>query len=282
MGGAVELTVPAAVARAAREFGDAEALAEPGRAQGLRLSYRELDERVTAVTGALIDAGIGPGDRVALWAPNGCRVAAHRAGHAGRGRGAGPGEHAVHRARGAGRDRPQRRAGAVRGRRLPRRGPAGRAAGGGGAPDGGAWTGSALVVRVPEEWDAFLQARAEARWRLCWPRRGGARGGAAGGRQRHHVHLGHHRAEQGRDDLARAVPGRGPGLGGLRAAWPGRPVPGGEPVLPHVRLQGGHPGLPGQRGGAGAAGGLRRGRGDAAGRRPSGSPCCPGRRRSTR
>src|SRR5690242_17918249 len=68
VGGAVELTVPAAVAWAAREFGDAEAVAEPG---GIRLSFRELDERAAAVTGALIDAGIGPGDRVAIWAPNG-------------------------------------------------------------------------------------------------------------------------------------------------------------------------------------------------------------------
>ena len=65
----MELTVPAAVARAARDFGDAEALAVPG---GPRLSYRELGERVTAVSGALIDAGIQPGDRVAVWAPNGC------------------------------------------------------------------------------------------------------------------------------------------------------------------------------------------------------------------
>jgi hypothetical protein len=38
VGGAVELTVPAVLARAAREFGDAEAVAEPG---GVRLSYRE-------------------------------------------------------------------------------------------------------------------------------------------------------------------------------------------------------------------------------------------------
>jgi HIP---CoA ligase len=63
----VELTVPGAVAWAAREFGDAEAVASPG---GPRFSYRELDERTTAVTGALIDAGIEPGDRIALWAPN--------------------------------------------------------------------------------------------------------------------------------------------------------------------------------------------------------------------
>ena len=62
------LTIPAAVARAAREFGDAEALAVPG---GLRLSYRELAGQVEGVSAALIAAGIEAGDRVALWAPNG-------------------------------------------------------------------------------------------------------------------------------------------------------------------------------------------------------------------
>jgi HIP---CoA ligase len=64
----LELTVPAVVAWAAREFGEAEALAVPG---GLRLSYAELEEQVTAVAGALAGSGIGAGDRVALWAPNG-------------------------------------------------------------------------------------------------------------------------------------------------------------------------------------------------------------------
>jgi acyl-CoA synthetase (AMP-forming)/AMP-acid ligase II len=64
----LELTVPAAVARAAREFGEAEALAVPG---GMRLSYAELAERVAGVSAALIAAGIEAGDRVALWAPNG-------------------------------------------------------------------------------------------------------------------------------------------------------------------------------------------------------------------
>jgi len=63
----VELTIPAAVASAAREFGDAEALAEP---DGVRLSYRELHERVGEVARALICDGIGPGDRVAVWCPN--------------------------------------------------------------------------------------------------------------------------------------------------------------------------------------------------------------------
>ena len=88
------VTIPGAVASAAREFGDAPAwadtaladtaladtaladtaladtaLADPGP-DGLRLSYRELDERVTAVAAALIAEGVAPADRVAIWAPN--------------------------------------------------------------------------------------------------------------------------------------------------------------------------------------------------------------------
>src|SRR6202046_3737383 len=63
----IPTTIPAAVASAAREFGDAEALAEPG---GRRLSYRELHERVGEVARALIADGIAPGDRVAVWCPN--------------------------------------------------------------------------------------------------------------------------------------------------------------------------------------------------------------------
>jgi HIP---CoA ligase len=64
----VELTtIPAAVARAAREFGDAPALAEPG---GPRFSYRELHQRVATVARALIAEGVAPGDRVAIWSPN--------------------------------------------------------------------------------------------------------------------------------------------------------------------------------------------------------------------
>ena len=255
----MELTIPAAVARAAREFGDAEAVADPYGPGGVRLSYRELDERVTAVTGALIDAGVGPGDRVALWAPNGWQWVLIALGTLGAGaalvpvstRFTGPEALDVIGRSGA-------RALFVAGDFLgvDRLGALRAAA----AEDDGAWTGSGWSCGCRRSGTRSLRAGSRRRG---GPAAGG--GGAAGGRQRHHVHLGHDRAEQGRDDLARAVPGRGPGLGGLRAAGPGRPVPGGEPVLPHVRLQGGHPGLPGQRGGAGAAGGLRRGRGDAAG-----------------
>jgi HIP---CoA ligase len=63
----VPQTIPAAVASAAREFGDAPAVAEPG---GPRLSYRELHEQVAAVARALIADGIAPGDAVAIWSPN--------------------------------------------------------------------------------------------------------------------------------------------------------------------------------------------------------------------
>ena len=60
-------TIPAAVARAAQEFGDAPALAEPG---GPRFSYGELHERAATVARALIAEGVAPGDRVAIWSPN--------------------------------------------------------------------------------------------------------------------------------------------------------------------------------------------------------------------
>jgi HIP---CoA ligase len=63
----VQLTIPGAVASAAREFADAPALVEPS---GPRLTYRELHERVQAVARALIAEGVAPGDTVAIWSPN--------------------------------------------------------------------------------------------------------------------------------------------------------------------------------------------------------------------
>jgi HIP---CoA ligase len=63
----VQLTIPAALAHAAREFGDAPALAEPG---GPRLSWRELHNRAVTVARAFIAGGVSPGDRVAIWSPN--------------------------------------------------------------------------------------------------------------------------------------------------------------------------------------------------------------------
>jgi acyl-CoA synthetase (AMP-forming)/AMP-acid ligase II len=61
----VKLTIPAALARAATEFGDA--IAEP---DGPRLTYAELHDRVRTAARAFIAEGIEPGDRIAIWAPN--------------------------------------------------------------------------------------------------------------------------------------------------------------------------------------------------------------------
>jgi len=164
----VELTVPAAVARAARDFGDAEALADPLAPGRPRLSYRQLGEQVAAVSGALIDAGIGPGDRVAVWAPNGREWLLTALGTLSAGaalvpvgtRFTGPEALDVIGRSGV-------RALFVAGNFLgvDRLGALMRAAGEGG--EGGALDRLGLVVRVPEEWDAFLQAGslAEARRR---------------------------------------------------------------------------------------------------------------------
>ncbi|MQA83889.1 MAG: AMP-binding protein [Streptosporangiales bacterium] len=59
-------TIPAALARAARRFGDAPAVAD-GREE---LSYAELHERVRTFARALVAEGVQPGDRVAVCAPN--------------------------------------------------------------------------------------------------------------------------------------------------------------------------------------------------------------------
>jgi acyl-CoA synthetase (AMP-forming)/AMP-acid ligase II len=46
---------------------DLEAVVEPGR----RVTYRELGELASSSTRAMMAAGVEPGDRVAIWAPNG-------------------------------------------------------------------------------------------------------------------------------------------------------------------------------------------------------------------
>ncbi len=63
----MELTIPAALASAAGQFGERIAVAEPG---GPRLTYRELHEQAGEVAAALAADGIQAGDRVAIWSPN--------------------------------------------------------------------------------------------------------------------------------------------------------------------------------------------------------------------
>jgi len=59
-------TIPAALAAAATRFADSPALIDPP----VRLTYRELHERVRGVAGGLHALGVRPGDRVAICAPN--------------------------------------------------------------------------------------------------------------------------------------------------------------------------------------------------------------------
>jgi HIP---CoA ligase len=63
----VDLTIPAAVTRAASLYGERIAIAEPG---GPQLTFAELAGRVAGVAGALAEAGVSAGDRVAVWSPN--------------------------------------------------------------------------------------------------------------------------------------------------------------------------------------------------------------------
>jgi HIP---CoA ligase len=63
----VELTIPAALERAASLFGEQTAIAEP---DGPRLTYRQMHARARSIAAALVAAGIEAGDRVAIWSPN--------------------------------------------------------------------------------------------------------------------------------------------------------------------------------------------------------------------
>ena len=59
-------TIPRMVLSAADRFGDAEAVVDGP----LRLTFRQLAERVRVAAGAFASAGIEKGDRVAIRAPN--------------------------------------------------------------------------------------------------------------------------------------------------------------------------------------------------------------------
>lgn len=60
-------TIAEVVAHAAAAFGEREALAD---SDGVRWTFGQLGDQVYRCAGALIAAGVEPGDRVALWAPN--------------------------------------------------------------------------------------------------------------------------------------------------------------------------------------------------------------------
>jgi len=59
-------TIPAALARAASDYAGTEAIVDGG----VRWTFAELADNVYRCAGALTAAGVRPGDRVAIWAPN--------------------------------------------------------------------------------------------------------------------------------------------------------------------------------------------------------------------
>ena len=60
-------TIPSAVMASIERYAESEAVVDGAR----RLTYRELGELVLDSTRAMMAAGVGPGDRVAVWAANG-------------------------------------------------------------------------------------------------------------------------------------------------------------------------------------------------------------------
>jgi acyl-CoA synthetase (AMP-forming)/AMP-acid ligase II len=59
-------TIPAALARALRDYPDLEAFVDGD----VRLTYREYVEQIRIASAAYLASGLEPGDRVAVWAPN--------------------------------------------------------------------------------------------------------------------------------------------------------------------------------------------------------------------
>jgi HIP---CoA ligase len=61
-------SIPGLVRAQARALGDREALVDD--AGTVRLSYQQLDDAMVRSTRAAIAAGLQPGDRASVWAPN--------------------------------------------------------------------------------------------------------------------------------------------------------------------------------------------------------------------
>ena len=225
-------------AAAADRFGDRLAVLDGDE----RLTYAELLHEARTFGAGLVAAGVEPGDRVAIWAPNSARwiVAVLGLFQAG----------AVlvpvnTRFKGAEAVEILRRSDAralvtvtdflgtdyvamlrATGVELP--GLATVVVAAGPTPDG------------TEDWDDVHRPR---------HRRGAGRGRTARRRRRprrpvrHPLHLRHHRRAQGRRADPRAHAAGGHRLGGHDRSHRRRPLPDGEPVLPHVRSEGRHPGV---------------------------------------
>ncbi len=64
----IEQTIGQALSEAADQHGESEAIVSVH--QGVRVSYRELNEQAEMVGAGLLSLGLEPGDRVGIWAPN--------------------------------------------------------------------------------------------------------------------------------------------------------------------------------------------------------------------
>ena len=229
-------TIPQVLDRIADQFSDHDALVTDGSAVHLR----ELRDEVRRAAAAMIDLGVTAGDRVAIWSPNTWHwVVACLA---------------THYAGGVLVPLNTRYTASEAADILARTGAPLLVAAGEflGADKTADLDRDALpelrhIVRVPIDkddgtWDEFV-----ARGRISTAVDARAAGGQARRRLRHPVHLRHHRPQQGRAVRAPAVAGRARGVGGVRPGHQRRPLPVHQPVLPQLRLQGRHPGLPADR-----------------------------------
>ncbi len=203
-------TIPEMVLSAADRFGDAEAVVDGP----LRLSFVEVVDRIRCAAGAFAEFGDRQGRPGRDLGAELRRVDHRRVRADDRGRRAGPGQHPIQ-----GRRRPPTSSAAA----APRPSWSRR--------DSWART-SACPLGVPDD-----------RPEVGLPSRRFAVD-AAGGRPRRrrhlrrHLHLGHHRQAQGRDDEPPPDAADVRGVGDARRPARGRPLPDDQPVLPHLRLQG--------------------------------------------
>ena len=252
-------SIPGLVRAAARGTADREAVVE-GRT---RISYAELGDRVERAAAACIASGVEPGDRVAVWAPNTLDWIVSALGRGHGGRGPGPAQHPLQGHGGGVHPAAQPRAAALRHRHVPR------------ARRTWRRCAAAEVPNCPHLEQVVVLADAAPEdyrtWKdfLAGGRADVAGGGTRHGRPRsrpvlalgHHLHLGHHGPPQGRRDHPRPDAARLRDLERTGRPARGRPLSDREPVLPHLRLQGGHHRLPDARRDDGPAAGVQRGHG---------------------
>ena len=226
-------TIPRVLAETVARCGDQVAIVDGETS----LTYAELAGESRKFGAALVASGISPGDRVAIWAFNSAEwvVAAlgSVAGRRGRSSRSTPGSRAPRRPT----SWPAAAPGAGHRHRLPRHRLRRHARA---TPAPTCPTSTTVVVRGPAPegataWDDFLaRATGEARGRGRPADRRAQRRRPV----RHPLHLGHDRDAQGRRPDPRPDAAGGDRLGGDDRPQRRRPLPDGQPVLPHVRAQG--------------------------------------------